>query len=329
VAEARGFASTSGSEPRRIDANDLNQACRAQAGSRLPALARKIDPIFKWNDIILPNDCLGQLREVCAHVRHRQHVFGDWGFDGKISLGKGLSILFVGPSGTGKTMAAEIIAGELALELYKIDLSCVVSKYIGETEKNLSRVFAEAEATNAVLFFDEADAIFGKRSEVKDSHDRYANIEINYLLQRMEEYEGIVILASNFQKNIDEAFTRRLRFIIGFPFPEKDYRGRIWRKVFPANAPLAPDIDFDFLAQKLKLSGGNIRNIALSAAFLAAANSGHVHMEHIVCAVKREFQKMGRLCVKSDFEQYFEFIENEEDAVKDVGKTVGAPRPAP
>jgi SpoVK/Ycf46/Vps4 family AAA+-type ATPase len=314
VVEARRFASTCGGEARRIDANDLNQACRAQTGSRLPTLARKINPIFKWNDIILPSDCLGQLREVCAHVRHRQRVFSDWGFDGKISLGKGLGILFVGSSGTGKTMAAEIIAGELALDLYKIDLSGVVSKYIGETEKNLSRVFAEAEATNAVLFFDEADAIFGKRSEVKDSHDRYANIEINYLLQKMEEYEGIVVLASNFQKNIDEAFTRRLRFIIEFPFPEKDYRGRIWRKVFPANTPLASDIDFDFLAHKLKVSGGNIRNIALSAAFLAAANSGHVGMEHIVCAAKREFQKMGRLCVKSDFEQYFELIETEEIA---------------
>lgn len=310
VTEARRRAGANGTVT-PIDAGDLNQACRAQTGSRLPALARKIDPIFRWTDIVLPQDCLGQLREVCDHVRHRQRVFSDWGFDGKVSLGKGLSILFVGASGTGKTMAAEIIARELALDLYKIDLSCVVSKYIGETEKNLSRVFAEAEQSNAVLFFDEADAVFGKRSEVKDSHDRYANIEINYLLQRMEEYEGIVILASNFQKNIDEAFTRRLRFIIEFPFPEKDYRDQIWRKVFPAETPLAPDIDFDFLAHKLKLSGGSIRNIALSAAFLAAANSGHVGMEHIVCAAKREFQKMGRLCVRSDFEQYFELIESE------------------
>jgi SpoVK/Ycf46/Vps4 family AAA+-type ATPase len=314
VAEAQRLAGNNGSKQRPIEASDLNQACRAQSGSKLPTLARKINPIFTWNDIILPYDCLGQLREVCTHVRHRQRVFSEWGFDGKVSLGKGLSILFVGASGTGKTMAAEVIASELALDLYKIDLSCVVSKYIGETEKNLSRIFTEAEQSNAVLFFDEADAVFGKRSEVKDSHDRYANIEINYLLQKMEEYEGIVILASNFQKNIDEAFTRRLRFIIEFPFPEKDYRDRIWRRVFPADTPLAADIDFDFLAHKLKVSGGNIRNIALSAAFLAAANSGHVGMEHIVCAAKREFQKMGRLCVRSDFEQYFELIENEEVA---------------
>src|SRR5882672_3470576 len=312
VAEAKRLANPSGADARSIEAGDLNLACRAQSGGKLPTLARKVNPIFTWDDIILPNDCLEQLREICAHIRHRQRVFTDWGFDGKISLGKGLSILFVGPSGTGKTMAAEIVASELALDLYKIDLSCIVSKYIGETEKNLNRIFAEAEQSNAVLFFDEADAVFGKRSEVKDSHDRYANIETNYLLQKMEEYEGIVILASNFQKNIDEAFTRRLRFIVDFPFPERDYRYRIWQRVFPADTPLDRDIDFDFLAQKLKLSGGSIRNIALGAAFLAAANSGHVGMEHIIGATKREFQKMGRLCVKSDFEHYFELVANEE-----------------
>src|ERR1043165_3159798 len=315
VIEARRLAGRNGDHSRPIDTEDLHRACRAQIGSQLPALARKINPIFTWDDIVLPRDSVAQLREVCNHVRHRQLVFNQWGFERKISLGKGLGILFVGPSGTGKTMAAEIVAGELGLELYKIDLSCIVSKYIGETEKNLSRVFAEAEAGNAALFFDEADAIFGKRSEVRDSHDRYANIEINYLLQKIEEYEGTVILASNFQKNIDDAFIRRLRFIIEFPFPEEDYRGRMWRKVFPAATPLAPDVDFDFLARKLKVAGGNIRNIALHAAFLAAANSGHVSMEHIVCAARREFHKMGRLCVKSDFDQYFELIEQEEMVV--------------
>jgi SpoVK/Ycf46/Vps4 family AAA+-type ATPase len=314
VAEAKRLVSANGGDARSIAAEHLNRACRAKSRGKLPTLARKMNPIFTWNDIILPDDCLGQLQEVCAQVRHRQRVFGEWGFDSKISLGKGLSILFVGPSGTGKTMAAEIVGNELALDLYKIDLSCIVSKYIGETEKNLNRIFAEAEQSNAVLFFDEADAVFGKRSEVKDSHDRYANIETNYLLQKMEEYEGIVILASNFQKNIDEAFTRRLRFIIDFPFPERDYRYRIWTSVFPSGTPLDRDIDFDFLAQKLKLSGGNIRNIALGAAFLAAANSGHVRMEHIICATKREFQKVGKLCVKSDFEHYFELVSNEEVA---------------
>ena len=187
-----------------------------------------------------------------------------------------------------------------------------MSKYIGETEKNLARVFEEAEQTGAILFFDEADSIFGKRSEVKDSHDRYANIEINYLLQRMEEYEGVVILASNYQGNIDEAFTRRIRFIIEFPFPDGGYRYHIWKKVFPEHTPLSDDIDFDFLAHKLKLTGGNIRNIALNAAFLAADNGARVHMGHVICATKREFQKMGRLLVRADFEQYYDLVGSTE-----------------
>jgi SpoVK/Ycf46/Vps4 family AAA+-type ATPase len=275
-------------------------------------LAKKITPIYNWQDIILPNDRLQHLREICVHLKYRQQVFHTWGFERKMSLGKGLSILFVGPSGTGKTMAAEIIANEIGLDLYKIDLSCVVSKYIGETEKNLSKIFQEAEQSNSILFFDEADAIFGKRSEVKDSHDRYANIEINYLLQKIEEYEGISILASNFQKNIDEAFTRRMRFIIEFPFPDEEYRYRIWKTVFPNDTPLDGDIDFEFLASKLTFTGGNIKNIAFRAAFLAAEDSGVIAMEHIIRATKREFQKMGRLCVKADFEQYFELVEYEE-----------------
>jgi SpoVK/Ycf46/Vps4 family AAA+-type ATPase len=248
---------------------------------------------------------------VCLHVKHRRQVLDEWNFDKKISLGKGVSALFVGPPGTGKTMAAEIIANELGLDMYKIDLSTVVSKYIGETEKNLSHIFQEAEQSNAILFFDEADALFGKRSEVKDSHDRYANIEINYLLQKMEEYEGIVIMASNYQKNIDEAFTRRLRFIIHIPFPDRNYRARIWRNIFPAETPRSKDIEFDFLAGKLEISGGNIKNIALNAAFLAAENSGVINMKHIIRATKREFQKMGRMYVKADFGQYYELLESD------------------
>ena len=312
VAEARQRAVLRGGEGGRVTADDLYHACRAQSSKKLLALARKITPLYTWRDIILPPDQLEHLREVCAHVKHRQRVFAEWGFGGKISLGKGLSALFVGPSGTGKTMAAEVIAGELGLDLFKIDLSCLVSKYIGETEKNLSRVFEEAEQSNAILFFDEADSVFGKRSEVKDSHDRYANIEVNYLLQRMEEYEGVVILASNYQKNIDEAFTRRIRFIIEFPFPDAGYRERIWRKVFPEHTPLGEDIDYDFLAHRLKLSGGNIRNIALGAAFLAAGDGGGVRMEHVICATKREFQKMGRLLVRADFDHYYDLVGSAE-----------------
>ena len=186
---------------------------------------------------MLPDDRLAQLRDVCAYVHHRARVYDDWGFDRKLSLGKGLNVLFAGPSGTGKTMAAEIIAGELGLDLYKIDLSTVVSKYIGETEKNLAKIFAEAETSNAILFFDEADALFGKRSEVRDAHDRYANVEISYLLQRMEEYEGVVILATNLRKNMDEAFVRRMHFTVEFPFPGEAERRRIWQGIWPAATP--------------------------------------------------------------------------------------------
>ncbi len=316
ISEAGHLASMRGEGICEITADDLYQACRAQSKTRLSSLARKITPLFTWEDIILPEDRLEQLREICVHIRQRQRVFGEWGFDKKTSLGKGIGILFAGPSGTGKTMAAEIIAGELGLELYKIDLSSVVSKYIGETEKNLSRIFQEAEQSNAILFFDEADAVFGKRSEVKDAHDRYANIEVNYLLQKMEEHEGMVILASNFQKNIDEAFVRRLRFIVEFPFPEEEYRYRIWKGVFPEDAPLSDDIDFEFAAKKLRIAGGNIKNIAIGAAFLAAENSGVLHMEHVIRATRREYQKMGRLCVKADFEQYFDLIEEGRRAGK-------------
>ncbi|HYO90098.1 MAG TPA: AAA family ATPase, partial [Pyrinomonadaceae bacterium] len=316
ITEAKHQAWLRSPEQLEISSDDLYRAARAQSGQRLSTLARKITPLYKWEDIILPADRLEQLKEVCAHAVHHQRVFDEWGFNRKISRGRGLSVLFVGESGTGKTMAAEIIAGELKLDLYKIDLSCLISKYIGETEKNLSKIFAEAEQSNAVLFFDEADAIFGKRSEVKDSHDRYANIEVNYLLQRIEDYEGTVILASNFQKNIDESFTRRIRFIIEFPFPEADYRRRIWQNMFPPDTPLDPELDWDFLAGKMRLTGGSIKNIALGAAFLAANNSGHVGMKQIIYAVKREFQKTGRLCVKADFEQYYDLLVSPEEVLR-------------
>ena len=296
-----------------ITASDLYQACRLLSNQKLGQYAQKITPKFAWDDLILPADRKAQLREICQWVKYHHVVFGEWGFDRKLSLGKGLNILFAGPSGTGKTMAAEIIAGALGLELYKIDLSVVVSKYIGETEKNLSRIFTEAATSNAILFFDEADALFGKRSEVKDAHDRYANIEINYLLMKLEEHEGIVILATNMQKNLDEAFQRRLHFAVEFPFPDEDHRRRIWRSVFPAEAPTSADIELPFLARRFKLSGGSIKNIAINAAFLAAQNSGTIGMEHVILATKREFQKLGKQCVKSDFEQYYDLVKNSEE----------------
>jgi AAA+ superfamily predicted ATPase len=308
VAQARRLSSGD----RDVSLDDLYQACRAQSVSRLTSTARRVEPLYGWDDITLLPEGLAHLREICAHLQYRRHVFGEWRFDHKMSLGKGVSALFVGAPGTGKTMAAEVIARELRLDLYKVDLSCVVSKYIGETEKNLSRVFDEADQSNGILFFDEADALFGRRSEVKDSHDRYANIEIDYLLQRIDEYQGIVILASNFQRNIDDAFRRRLRFVVEFPLPDEKHRARIWRTVFPRETPLAEDIDFAFLAHKFKLTGGSIRNIALSAAFLAAQEDEPVHMHHLIRATRRELRKLGRLCVKADFDHYFEIVEPEE-----------------
>jgi len=223
-------------------------------------------------------------------------------------LGKGLNVLFAGPSGTGKTMAAEIIANELDLDLYKIDLSAIVSKYIGETEKNLDRVFREGHTANAILFFDEADALFGKRSEVRDSHDRYANIEIAYLLQKMEEYDGVVILATNLRKNMDEAFARRMHFSVEFPIPEEPDRRRIWQGMFPTEAPLDKGVDLKFLANQFKFTGGNIKNIALGAAFLAAEQGCPITMENLIWSTKREYQKMGKLCTEGDFGQYFELV---------------------
>ena len=286
-----------------ISSADLHRGLYAQSNQKLSTLGRKLKPRYGWQDIILPPNALAQLHEVCAQIRHRETVYVDWGFDRKLSLGKGLCALFSGQSGVGKTMAVEVVANELRLEVFKIDLSNVVSKYIGETEKNLARVFEEAECSNAILFFDEADALFGKRSEVKDAHDRYANIEINYLLQRIEEFEGLVILATNLRKNIDDGFFRRMQFVVDFPFPDVAHRYRIWKHHFPAEAP-AQEIDFGYLAERFNLSGGNIKNIVVNAAFLAAQNGRVIRMEHLVHATRREYEKIGRLCTENDFAPY-------------------------
>jgi SpoVK/Ycf46/Vps4 family AAA+-type ATPase len=256
----------------------------------------------------LPARPVQQLREVCAAEKYRHVVYTRWGYGGRVAHGKGLNALFCGPSGTGKTMAAGILARDLALDLYKIDLSTVVSKYIGETEKQLSRIFQEARSSNAILFFDEADALFGKRSEVKDAHDRYANIETAYLLQKMEEYEGIVILATNFRRNMDEAFTRRMHHIVDFPFPDAGMRERIWRGLVPPDAPLAGDVNFGFLARQFELTGGNIRNVALAAAFLAAEAGGEICMEHFILGVSRELLKLGRVLSRTEFHEYFDLV---------------------
>jgi hypothetical protein len=281
--------------PPSVTPDDLFAAARAHSNPSLSRLADKVAPRFGWEDIVLPEDQLAQLREIVDTVRGRPQVLDDWGLGRKLTSSRGITALFSGPPGTGKTMAAQIIAGALGLDLYRIDLSTVVSKYIGETEKNIERIFREAEASNAILFFDEADALFGKRSEVRDSHDRYANIEVSYLLQRMEAYDGVTILATNLRGNLDEAFTRRLQFAVAFPFPEAEERLRIWETLFPAEVPTTSDVDLPLLAERYRLAGGSIRNILVSAAYLAAADGGTLTQAHLLHSTRRELQKMGRL----------------------------------
>jgi SpoVK/Ycf46/Vps4 family AAA+-type ATPase len=301
VQTARNLALKKKTNGNSISAHDVRTACLLQSNRKLATLARQIKPSYTWNDIVLPEDRFEQLKDIVNHARHKALVFDSWGFGRKLSYGKGLNVLFTGPSGTGKTMSAEIMAADLGLHLYKIDLARVVSKFIGETEKNLSKIFEEAETSNAILFFDEADALFGKRSEVHDAHDRYANIETSYLLQRMEEYEGIIILATNFRRNMDDAFVRRIQYAVEFPFPEKHDRREIWTKTWPHELPLSDDIDFDFLAGRFEMSGGNIKNICLNSAFIAAADGKTVTMNHLMKATRNEYRKMGKLMMGGEF----------------------------
>jgi hypothetical protein len=290
-----------------LSADGVYRGCRIQSRETLGALARRTETTYDWDDIVLPADTIAQLREVAAHIKHRGTVYSDWGFEDRFSLGNGLNVLFAGPSGTGKTMAAEIIAGDAGLDMFKIDLASVVSKYIGETEENLKQIFDEAEHTDAILFFDEADALFGERSEISDSHDRYANVEVSYLLQRMEEHDGTVILASNFKENIDDAFLRRINTTVDFPRPDRASRAAIWDIIFPSATPVG-DLDVDFLST-FEITGGNIKNVALTAAFLAADDDGVVEMEHVVRALRRELQKTGRLVDPGEFGEYRDVVE--------------------
>ncbi len=276
----------------------LWDTCRSQARPRLHNLAQRIEPAATWDDLVLPAPQLDTLRQLALHVRQRARVYESWGFGGKSRRGLGIAALFAGASGTGKTMAAEVLARQLRLDLYRIDLSALVSKYIGETEKNLRRLFDAAEEGGAILLFDEADALFGKRSEVKDSHDRYANIEVSYLLQRMESYRGLAILTTNLKESLDISFMRRLRFIVSFPFPDATQRAGIWRHIFPAETPTA-DLDAAKLAQ-LNVAGGNIRNIALHAAFLAAEDDGPLTMAHLLIAARGEYAKQGKSVTEAE-----------------------------
>ena len=291
-----------------VDADHLRAGARTQNASGLQRLARRIEPAVTWTDLVLPDHVLQLLQELSARAQFRDRVLDEWRMRPGGGRGRGVAGLFAGDSGTGKTMSAEVIAGALGMDLYTVNLASVVSKYIGETEKNLERIFAEAAGTNGVLLFDEADAIFGKRSEVKDAHDRYANIESAYLLQRMETFDGIALLATNLRANLDEAFTRRLDVLVDFPLPEAPLRVRLWDRCLAPGLPRAGDIDLEFLANQFELAGGHIRSASVTAAYLAAQDDRPVAMLDLVGAVAREYRKLGRLCLPNEFGEYLPLV---------------------
>ena len=277
---------------------DLEQGAREASRTELGELATLLTDSREWDELVLPQPQHDQLRSIAAYLRHSERVLGDWGYADS-GARPGLKALFAGDSGTGKTLAAQVVAADLGLDVFRIDLATVVSKYIGETERNLDRIFNAAEGSNAILFFDEADALFGKRSEVKDAHDRYANIEVSYLLQRMETYCGAVLLATNYRRNVDDAFFRRLDFVVDFPFPEPADRVRLWKRLLPSAAPIAADVDVDTLGARFELSGGSIRNASVAAAFMAADDGGVIEMRHLMRAIAAEYRKNGRLTLAS------------------------------
>ncbi|NEC06476.1 ATP-binding protein, partial [Streptomyces sp. SID7909] len=306
--QVRG-AALSAAQTARLDGGALTpdhvrQGARAQNAAGLDRLARRIEPTVTWDDLVLPPDAHAQLRELTARARHRDRVLGEWAMRPGGGRGRGVSALFAGDSGTGKTMSAEVIAADLGLDLYTVDLATVIDKYVGETEKNLERIFTEAAGVNGVLLFDEADAIFGKRSDVKDAHDRYANVESAYLLQRMESFDGLAILATNLRANLDDAFTRRLDLVVDFPVPDPEQRLTLWDRCLGTALPRAADLDLPFCAENFELAGGNIRSIAVTAAYLAADTGGEVTMATLIHAVQREYQKLGRLTLASEFGPY-------------------------
>jgi ATPase family associated with various cellular activities (AAA) len=295
-------------ERRPVSAEDLRGGARSQNAAGLERLAHRISPSVGLSALVLPAEPLELVQELVARARRRAVVLDRWNLRQTGRRGDGISGLFVGPPGTGKTLAAEAVAGELGLDLYTVELATVVDKYIGETEKNLDRIFGEAERVNGVLFFDEADALFGKRSEVKDARDRYANVEVAYLLQRMEAFDGLAILATNLRVNLDEAFTRRLDLLVEFILPDEADRLRLWRRCFGTLVPLADDVDLDFCAKAFEMAGGDIRNVTLTAAYLAADAERAVTMADVVRAIQREYRKLGRLCVESEFGPYWPLV---------------------
>lgn len=288
----------------QVGPEHLRAGVRSQNGAGLEKLARRVEPAVGWVDLVLPDPVLEQLRELAMRVRHRDRVLGGWRMRPGGGRGRGVTALFAGDSGTGKTMSAEVVAADLGVELYVVDLSTVVDKYVGETEKNLERIFTEAAGVNGVLLFDEADAIFGKRSEVRDAHDRYANLESAYLLQRMESFDGVAILTSNLRANLDEAFTRRLDVIVDFPLPDEAQRRALWDRCLGPALPRAEDLDLDFCARAFELAGGSIRACAVTAAYLAAGADRAVTTDDLMAAVRREYGKLGRLLLESEFGAY-------------------------
>ncbi|MFE2728204.1 AAA family ATPase [Kitasatospora sp. NPDC059327] len=297
-------ARTAALDGRPVSPDDLRAAVRAQNGAGLARLARRVEPAVGWDDLVLPPPTHRSLRELAVRARHREQVLGQWGMRPGGGRGRGVIALFAGSSGTGKTMSAEVVAADLGMDLYVVDLSTVVDKYVGETEKNLERIFTEASAVNAVLLFDEADAIFGKRSDVKDAHDRHANMESAYLLQRMESFDGIAVLTTNLRANLDEAFTRRLDVIADFPVPDAAQRLALWDRCLGDRVPRGDDLDLDFCADRFDLAGGSIRACVVTAAYLAAEAGGPLTMAQAVTAVAQEYRKLGRLVLEGEFGPY-------------------------
>lgn len=305
VRAARSAALQAGVRGTPIVEDDLGRGVRAQNAAGLARLARRIEPAVGWRDLVLPPANTGQLREIALRARYRTRVLDEWRMRPGGGRGRGVTALFAGDSGTGKTMSAEVIAADLGLDLYAVDLSSVIDKYVGETEKNLERIFTEAAGVNAVLLFDEADAIFGKRSEVRDAHDRYANVESAYLLQRMESFDGLAILATNLRANLDDALTRRLDLVIDFPMPDATHRRALWDRSLGDLVPRVADLDLDFCAEAFELSGGNIRSAVVAAAYLAAEHDRPVSTADLVAGVYREYRKLGRLTLQTEFGSYF------------------------
>lgn len=305
---ARAAAQTATLDGGTLRPDHVRAGARSQNAAGLDRLARRTEPAVTWSDLVLPADTHAQLRELAARARHRDRVLGEWGMRPGGGRGRGVTALFAGDSGTGKTMSAEVVAADLGLDLYTVDLATVIDKYVGETEKNLERIFSEAAGINGVLLFDEADAIFGKRSEVKDAHDRYANVESAYLLQRMETFDGLAVLATNLRANLDDAFTRRLDLVIDFPLPDTAQRRALWDRCLAPILPGAADLDLDFCAQSFELSGGNIRSVAVTAAYLSAESGRPVTMANLIHAIQREYQKLGRLTLASEFGPYLSLL---------------------